>query len=215
MTRKLYLDCESSALPLEQLPPIMPEFEPAANLRDPEKIKASIADKQTAWLDGAALKPTTGKVIAASMCKDDQKPIFVGSFTDEAGVLGVIYQAIQDTIGQGGQVYGFNIFGFDLPFLAGRCAVHGIPAFKNFTVNYRGRWSWVENFIDPMQIWCGPGQRHDGASLKNVAFALGLGLKEGNGKDFAALLQSDPEAARRYAVNDVELLRGVVNKMGL
>jgi len=211
---KLYIDLETSAMPLEQLQPIMPEFEPAGNLKDPDKIKASIADKQAAWLDGAALKPTTGRVIAFSMAWGNDEPQFFAN-NDEKAMLQALDYEIMSLIGQGGNCYGWNIMGFDLPFLCGRCAVHEIPAFKGYTSNFRGRWSWNECFVDPMQIWAGPYNRSDGASLKNVSFALGLGLKDGNGKGFAALLKSDPEAAKRYAIMDCNLLRGVVQKMGI
>lgn len=214
--KQLFLDCESSSLDESQLLPIMPDFEPDKRLKDADKIIADLLAKRQSWLDGAALKPTTGKVIAFSLCNDDQEPMFYGPADgNEKTLLDILDISLRDAIGQGGRVYGWNLFGFDLPFFCARAAVHGIPAFKNFTTCYRGRWSWWENFVDPMQIWAGPGQRHDGASLKNVAYALGLGLKEGNGKDFSELLKGDPEAARKYAILDCELLRGVVRKMGL
>lgn len=212
--KQIFIDLESSALDESQLLPIMPEFLPSANLVDPVKIKANIESKRQDWLGGAALKPTTGRVIAASLCKDEKEPEFYTS-DDEFSILTYLDCEIRFAIGQGGYIYGWNLFGFDLPFFCGRCAVYGIPVFKSFTINYRGRWSWNEAFVDPMQIWAGPGQRHDGTSLKNVAYALGLGLKDGSGKDFDKLLRDDPVAARAYSIRDVELLRGVVRKMGL
>lgn len=214
MTRKTYFDLETSGLTESQLLPIMPEFEPDARLKDADKIKQSIEDKKATWLDGAALRPTTGRIIAISICHDDNEPQFSCS-PDERTMLDILDHELRQTIGAGGTAYAFNAFGFDLPFFCGRCAIQGIPAFKSFTVNYRGRWSWNEAFIDPMKVWCGPYQRSDGASLKAVAYALGLGLKVGSGMDFAKLLQDDPVAAKAYSVADCNLLRGVVRKMGI
>lgn len=212
--KQLFIDVESAGLDESQLLPIMPDFEPDKRLKDADKIIADLLAKRQSWLDGAALKPTTGKVIACSFaCNDEDVQFFATE--NEQSLLFRIHDEIRTAIDQGGRVYGWNITGFDLPFLTGRCSVWNIPAFKSFTSCYRGRWSWNEAFIDPMQIWAGPGQRHDGASLNNVAYALGLGLKEGSGKDFAELLKTDPEAARKYSVNDVLLLRSVVSKMGI
>lgn len=211
---KLFFDIETSALPLEQLAPIMPKFEAGSNLKDPEKIKAAIESKNQDWLDSAALRATTGEIVAISFCIDDKEPVFM-SHTGEAVFLENLQFHFRNAISGGGTVYAWNIFGFDLPFFCQRCAIHGIPAFRQFTTNYRGRWSWHECFVDPMQVWCGPYQRSDGASLKAVGYALGLGLKTGNGKDFAELLKSDPEAAKAYALLDVKLLRGIVEKMGI
>ena len=211
---KFCFDLETSPLPLEQLLPIMPELKPNGTLKDPDKIKVDLELKRHAWLGDCALKATTGRIIAVGARKDDQEPEF-DCTPDERTMLDVLYFNIQDTIANHGQVYAWNLFGFDLPFFCQRCAVHGIPAFQNLTSNFHGRWAWREAFVDPMQVWCGPYQRSDGASLKAVGFALGLGVKSGNGKDFAALLKSDPVAAKNYCLEDVRLLSGIVAKMGI
>lgn len=212
--RKTYFDVESTSLPEAQLLPIMPDFEANKTLKDPDKIKADLEAKKAAWLDSAALKATTGRIIAFSICHDDQEPEFHAT-PDERTMLDILVHELKQTISLGGRIYAFNGSGFDFGFLCQRCAAHSIPAFKYFMVEYRGRWSWNEAFVDPMQIWCGPYQRSDGASLKAVAYALGLGLKEGSGANFAALLKSDPIAAKKYSLNDILLLRGVVAKMGI
>ena len=213
--KRMYFDLETAALPVEQLTGIMPEFEAAANLKDPDKIAASIASKKQSWIDDCALRATTGRIIAASSCDGvGNEPEFHCS-PDERTMLDILFSDMCDTITQGGHIYAWNLFGFDLPFLAQRSAMYGVPAFKTFMANYRGRWAWHEAFVDPMQIWAGPYQRSDGASLKAVAGALGLGIKSGSGKDFAKLLVADPVAAKEYSLNDVRLLRGIVDRMGI
>lgn len=210
--RNYFWDLETSGLPESEL--LVPEFVASKVLKDPLKIAADIADKKQAWLEGCALRATTGRIIAFSSAWDDSEPEFY-STPDERTMLDVLYHDLCEVIGLGGRAFAWNSGGFDLPFFAQRCAIHGIPAFKTFTTNYRGRWSWNEGFVDPMQVWCGPGQRSDGASLKAVAFALGVGTKSGSGKDFAALLRNDPVAAKAYSIQDTQLLRSVVAKMGI
>jgi len=212
--KRYYVDIETTALPLDLLIPIMPEFEPAANLKDENKIKQSIADKKDAWLASCALRATTGRIIAASSAWDDQEVQFHCS-PDEQTMLDILVHDITTAISLGGRVYGWNLFGFDLPFLTQRAAIAGKACHSLFTTNYRGRWSWNEAFVDPMQVWAGPGNRHDGCSLKAVAFSLGLGLKSGDGKDFSELLKTDPVKAKEYSVNDTNLLRRVVERMGV
>lgn len=214
MTPRLYWDLETASLPLDQLLPIMPEFSPAKNLKDPDKIKADLEEKKQGWLDGCALKATTGRIIAFSMALNDDEPQFHCT-PDERTMLDVLDYQLREVIGQGGTCFAWNGHGFDLPFFCQRCAAHNIPAFKTFLQPFRGRYSWNEAFVDPMQVWAGPYQRTDGCSLKAVAFTLGVGLKSGSGKDFAKLLQDDPVAAREYSLADVSLLRSVVLRMGL
>ena len=64
---KIYWDLETEGLPLEKIASIMPEFEAAGNIKDTDKIKASIDAKKAEWLDKTALKAITGKIIAVTV----------------------------------------------------------------------------------------------------------------------------------------------------
>jgi DNA polymerase elongation subunit (family B) len=214
MSHYTFFDLESSPLPVDQLEPLIPEFVPDQRLKDPDKIAASIAEKREAWLSRCALSATTGRIISASIARNNDAPEFICA-PDERTMIDVLIHDLSETIALGGTAFGWNSSGFDLPFLAQRAAAHGIPAFKMFTTSYRGRYSWNEAFVDVMQVWCGPYNRPDGMSLKNVALALGVGVKSGSGADFADLLKNDPVKAREYALNDVALLRNITAKMGL
>jgi len=211
MNNRTFLDIESAALPESQL--LIPEFEPPGNLKDPEKIKAALADKRSAWLEGCALKATTGRIIAASLAHGDDEPEFICS-PDELTMVQILIQAIDDCLNVNGRLLAWNGCCFDYPCIAQRAAAHNLPVFHKWFTNFRGRYSWNESFIDPMQIFAGPYNRPDGCSLSAVAHALGVGEKSGNGKDFAKLLRDDPVAAKAYALNDVVLLRKIVSRMG-
>src|SRR6185295_2941177 len=123
--------------------------------------------------------------------------------------------ALQELCDPAVTVYGWNLHGFDLPFLCQRAAVHGVKAFSCLTTKFKGRYSWCENLVDAMTVWNMSHQHVSGSGLGAVALALGVGEKPGNGAEFAELLKSDPEKAREYAVNDVNLLRNIVERMGI
>lgn len=210
--KKLYWDIETEGLPFEQVEKLMPEFEAPGNIKDPEKIKAAIDGKRAEWLDKLALKAITGKIVAVTICQDVEPTMNIG---DEKNLIIATVDLLQQVINQNDSAYAWNGSGFDLSFLCQRAAVHGIAAFAALTVNVRGRFYWNENLIDPKMVWSNYSPDHTGTSLKSVAYALGVGEKIGNGKDFAALLKTNPKEAETYAFNDVLLLRGVVQRMGI
>lgn len=213
--KKFYWDLESSPLDDEQLNKMMPELAAASNVKDPAKIAAQIEEKKKDWLDKAALKAITGKIVAVAMAKDDAEPILIASLTDEKGLIDVILRELNNVISTNASAYAWNGSGFDLTFLCQRAAVHGIPAFKDLTQQRGARFSWNENLIDPKLVWSNYSPDHTGTSLKSVALALGVGEKSGSGKDFAELLKTNPDEAAIYAKNDVNLLRKIANRMGL
>ncbi len=134
---------------------------------------------------------------------------------DEKGLIETTLSLLKDVIHFNASAYAWNGSGFDLLFLCQRAAVHNIPAFAALTVNVKGRFYWREQLIDPKLVWSNYSPDHTGTSLKSVALALGVGEKTGNGKDFAALLKTNPKEAEKYALDDVKLLRGIVQRMGI
>jgi DNA polymerase elongation subunit (family B) len=211
--KKLFLDIETCGLSESDLAPIMPDFEPDARLTDPAKIKASIESKKRSFLDGAALKATTGRLFAASTMYLGQQPEFHWT-PDEYTMVANLTTMIRQAVGAGISVYAWNGHGFDYPFLAQRAAVHKLEPFKWMMTSYRGRYYFNEFLIDPLPIWA-MGRDYSGNSLKAVAHALGVGEKTGSGKDFVKLWETDPEAAKKYALDDVRLLAAIVERMGI
>ena len=210
---KFYWDIETEPLPIEQLENLMPEFTAGANLKDPSKIAAAIADKKQDWLDGAALKAITGKIVAITSAIGSGEPLM--TVGDEQKLIESIIGSLKCVIDVNTQAYAWNGHAFDLPFLCQRAAVHGIPAFRDLTVNVRGRFYWHESLIDPKLVWSNYSPDHTGTSLKSVSLALGVGEKIGSGKDFAKLLKEKPDEAKSYALTDVNLLRAIANRMGI
>ena len=212
MTR-LFWDVETEGLPESDIAKLMPEFEAPGNIKDPAKIAAAIADKKASWLDGAALKAITGRIVAVTTAIDGGEPLMYAS--DEKPIIENTIAILKDVISVNAHAYAWNGHGFDLPFICQRAAVYGIPAFVMLTVNVRGKFYWHESLIDPKLVWSNYSPDHTGTSLKSVALALGVGEKIGSGKDFAGLLKTNPDEAKRYALADITLMRDIVNRMGI
>lgn len=213
---KLYFDLETAPLPPEQVQKLMPEFLPAANLKDPAKIEASIAEKKASWLNDCALRAITGQIIAVAVASNENEP-FVYHTVPERELIVSALHTLGSQLHQSspGPIYTWNGSGFDLPFLCARAAVYKFPAFNELTSRFRGRFTWNESFIDAKQVWSMYSPDHRDTSLAKVALALGVGEKIGNGKDFADLLKSDQQKAIEYCKNDVAMLRGIVKAMGI
>jgi len=127
------------------------------------------------------------------------------SLDDEASLLSRFWLRFLDASGE--STVGFNILGFDLPFLVRRSWVNGIdvPA----TVK-EGRY-WHRLFVDLLEVWqC--GQRGNPPVLDNklntICQALGIEGKPDDGTtgaDFARLLTEDRERAISYLAGDVRM----------
>ena len=192
---KFYFDIETEALPESDILKLMPDFAAGGNVKDPAKIAAQIAEKKADWLDKAALKAITAKIVAVTTAMGDDEPVMATG--DEQTLIAGIVGMIKGVIDQNGQAYAWNGSGFDLPFICQRAAVHDIQAFRDLTVNVRGKFYWHESLIDPKLVWSNYSPDHTGTSLKSVALALGVGEKTGSGKDFAAMLKTNPDEAKR------------------
>ena len=205
-------DIETGPLPEEVLLASAPEFKPASNLKDPEKIKASIEEKREAYFRDAALSPLTGRVLAVGMRKPNGD-LLIAHGEDEADILRKLVHQIGLYIQQSIPVAGFNIRSFDLPFIRFRCAVHGIHCGKLMD-RWKGRVYWNEQFVDLMEEVT-MGRERSGNGLDAVCKALGIPGKTGNGAMFAKLYKEAPESALDYLRNDIRATASVYEKLML
>lgn len=197
----IVFDIETGPLPDIVLDALMPEFEPAANLKDPDKIAADIAKKKAKFKQDAALSPLTGRVLAVGFQPDFGDPPLILADDDEAVLLASVWNHFRTAGGQRRPMFvGFNVHAFDLPFLVKRSWVNGVDIPPNIR---QGRY-WADWFVDLREIWQ-LGDRQASGSLDAICRALGLGEKNGSGADFAKLWKEDREQAIKYLLNDLEL----------
>jgi Predicted 3'-5' exonuclease related to the exonuclease domain of PolB len=205
----IILDIETGPLPKMMLDLIKPEFTAGANLKDPEKIKAAIAEKEKDWYDRAALSPLTGQVLAIGVWNlRDKQPGYIGGDCGEDQLLEAFWSVVELDYPASGQFIGYNITGFDLPFLFRRSWKHGIrpPSFLR-----KGRY-WTDCVVDLMEIFAFHN-RDQRESLDTVCRYMGLGEKTGSGKDFAGLWESDRPKAIEYLTHDLKLTKALWERL--
>jgi len=199
----LVSDIETGPQDLEKLQRQMPEFEAAANLKDPEKIKASIEAKRQKWIQDAALSAESGLILAIGYKFPGQSPII--DIMDEASMLVIFWQRFERAAIEGYPIVGHNFFGFDWPFIIRRSWALGVDIPQSARDVGRYKRSPI---YDTCLAWDVMGAR-DYISLDRFAKFLGVGEKNGSGADFAKLLASDPAKAREYLGNDLILTESV------
>ncbi|MGH9591924.1 MAG: ribonuclease H-like domain-containing protein [Bryobacteraceae bacterium] len=225
----IIFDLETGPLAESELSTLLPPFDPAevktGNLKDPVKIAEKIAEAEAShrrdFIERAALDPLTGRVVAVGVmtydAKGEQPKPFgkAGRFSiianvDEAQMLREFWHLTRGEMGRLNPMIGFNIFGFDLPFLFRRSWKHRVPV--PFGLR-RGRY-WGDSLIDLRDAWQ-LGDRQAKGSLDSIARHLGVGAKNGDGKAFAELWQSNRKQAEAYLRNDIELTALVADALGI
>ena len=218
LMQTIIYDIETGALPETELAALLPPFDPAevktGNLKDPDKVAAKVAEAEANhrrdFLEKAALDPLTGRVVAIGLLYPDSGEFVVIGHDDEAATLREFWEVCRGEMGRINEMVGFNSNGFDLPFLIRRSWRHRVPV--PFGIR-RGRY-WSDEMVDLRDAWQ-LGDRQARGSLDTIAKHLGVGAKNGNGADFAALWQSDREKATEYLRNDLQLTARVAEALGV
>lgn len=220
----IIFDIETGPLPEAELENMLPPFDPAevktGNLKDPAKIAEKIAEAEANhrrdFFDKAALDPLTGRVVAIGLVLTvghqsfaEGKCVVIGH-EDEAQTLREFWDMTRGEMGRMNPLVGFNIFGFDLPFLLRRSWKHRIPL--PFALR-RGRY-WDNQLHDLREYWQ-LGDRQARGSLDSIAKHLGVGSKNGEGKAFAELWRNDRKQAEAYLRNDLELTAKIAAALGV
>lgn len=205
----IFFDIETAPLPEEHIRPLMPEFAAPANYKDPEKIKASIAEQQQKWLANGALSAITGRLIVVGFTDESGAYSTIFGDNNEALVLKDWWDYVQTQLGCGNCLIGFCCKSFDLPFLIRRSWALNVHVPRNI---WEGRY-FSSQIIDVAEKWqCSNGQT-ERISLDSLAKFLGVGAKTGDGKDFAVLWETNRPAAIEYLQNDLKLTQRCYERM--
>lgn len=179
-----------------------PEFTAPANLKDPEKIAASIAKKRADYLADAALNWKTAEVVLIGAGIDSELKSFTAN--SEKELIRDFLARIAEALDEGVAVGGHNVRGFDLPMLINRARVLGLKVPWNLLSFRMGRPKWHDYIFDTLEI-LSFGKAFDGNGVDDVARVFGLPPKLGHGGDFPLLWRADREAAIAYNRRDVEI----------
>ena len=215
--KTIQFDIETGPLAEAELAVMVPQFDPAevkmGNLKDPDKIAATLAEAEAAhrreFVERAALDPLTGRVVAIGLLFEDSEFAVIGH-DDEAATLREFWGVCRGEMGRINRMIGFNTRLFDLPFLIRRSFKHRVEV--PFGIR-RGRY-WGDEMVDLREEWQ-LGDRQARGSLDTIAKHLGVGQKNGHGEDFARLWQTDREKAVAYLRNDLELTGRIAEALGV
>lgn len=211
--RTLVFDIETVPQNEERLLAIAPEFKPASNLKDPQKIADSIAEKRSRYLADAALDWKTAHVVLIGCADAFEYKHFDG---DEKTIISQFLTMIGDMLSDGCLVGGHNVKGFDLPMLINRARVLGVVIPQMIVTMWKGRPQWNENIFDTLELFTfGNRQDIDGNGVEAISRTLGLPSKTGYGSDFPALWRNAPSQAIAYNKRDVEIEVGIARACGL
>lgn len=166
-------------------------------------------------LDKAALSALTGEVLAIGYRGEKVTIDFQGD-RSEAMMLATFWKQYKSLRSVGRKMVGFNIGGFDMPFIVQRSWILGIPVPDSVFI---GPQRYLDQtFIDLMKLWSA-GQWGAFTKLDTICKCLGIpGKPEGiSGGDFARLFR-DPETQQQaidYLNNDLDMTFGVAERLGV
>lgn len=199
-------DIETVSLPESELPPFDETNVALGNTKDPEKVKAKVAEARSEWLAGAALHPMTGQVAMVGF-KSVGGELLI-HWSEESELVEWALGWIADTIRDGKLLAGFNCYTFDLPFLmrrAWKLGLHVPPDIR------QGRY-WSKSIMDLREEWL-LGERAPAkgtSSLDAIGRFLGLPPKLGSGADFAGLSLDERKA---YITRDLEVTEALYRRL--
>lgn len=174
---------------------------------------AEIEKSKQELLGKAALSPVTGRVLAIGYL-DKQCDIdgLTGENT-EAAILETFWEYYGTALANRDRLVGFNIYGFDLPFIVRRSWLLGVDVPSDVIRDNR---YWNKVFIDLMQVW-GCGNYGERISLDNLCQFFGGPRKNGDGAEFSKLWLN-PETRQQaieYLANDLRMTLEAARKMGV
>lgn len=195
--RMIALDIETGSLPDPAL--TIPEFDPPAGWKDPEKIAAFLERKRVAFREQAALYAFSGKVVAVGFYDSDEGFYWESELNlPEPELLAWTWGELLNPVA----VATFNGVDFDFPMLIRRSWICGVPV-PSWVLENDGYMSRLISMNDTRRLWCMRDRQAPG-NLGQLFAAFGLPPKFGDGADFYDLLKNGKkEEAAAYLERDV------------
>lgn len=209
--RTILLDVETVGL--AEAPQWFDPIRPKANLRDPEKIKADIAEKTADRDERLGLDPDCCRIVALCyhVVGGAEPTVMLAKTEDEERELlrkfWLAYTAIPNT-----RLVTFNGHKFDLVVMQMRSIYLGVK-FPRLTIAP----AWKTNHLDVWQWLSFDGARRDVHSLAFYARRFGITtLDKVDGSDIARLVADEKWAEiEGHCLSDVGLLHAIANRLNL
>lgn len=208
---RLFFDIETVVNP--DTIDLMPDPKAPGNLKDPDKIAQAVEEKKREMIENAALDADYGRIVSIGMMWGDKKEVvFInkdvypdyGGAKTESEMLDLFWTVYMKC---NGTCVGYNILGFDLPYLLRRSLALGVkPSLTPILARYR-----TEPVTDLMMILYNWGSdKYKG--LKQVARLYGLQneYEEMDGSKVKDLIVED---LIRYQMSDIRLVKQLYDKM--
>lgn len=203
------LDIETLALPeadiRASIPPFDPDKVPLGNASKPDTISAIIEKARLCHGDDivakAALYPEYGQVAISGLMFG---AVDAKQYTQipETTILHQTWQRLTESLEHSNIIAGWNIKGFDLPFLVKRSWILGVKVPTLIFNPWKPRYPWAESIVDLMEVYtCGVYAKF--TSQNAACRALGIEVNEGSGADFGELWNRDKKAALEYNACDL------------
>jgi len=188
------------------------------NLKDPQKIADKIAEAETEFVDKAALSAITGEVVCIGIMGPTGKRTFLDAVREgERNCIEEFWRRASFVASRGFNEWaGWNMNGFDLPFLIQRSFFFGLSVPAGIL---QGRY-FDKRFVDLMiNFTCGVYGAYQ--SLDTVAHFLGIGGKDKDNpctgetahRFFRSTDLSQRELGFRYLHNDLIMTRRIAERM--
>lgn len=221
MAANIIFDIETLALPDEVILKNAPEWSEEealtrkGNRTKPETISAFLEEDRENYrknlLDKAALNPETATIAIAGFYRDGRvDQIVVDEKLTEHLLLCMTMRWLSESRGS---VLGWNLKGFDLPFLIKRCWISGARVPTEIYAPLQ-RYAIPDRFVDMMDTWKAGGWKSSYTSLNNALKAVGMPGKP-DGSEFAKLWREDKQKALKYQEEELLAQSQLYRRMGV
>jgi hypothetical protein len=202
-----------------KLPPFDPNKVKLGVLKDPDKIRAKLAEAEAEHgneeVRFGALHATTGTLAIVGFRRGEGvKQYHVGEMT-EPQIIEAAFVNILAAFDKGVIISGYFIKGFDLPFIVQRAWLLGVKVPTRIFNAFKPRYPWSENIVCLQEVWLAGSGAQFGTrvSLATVLRELGLPPKSGSGADFGAMWVRSRAEALQYNAADLAIEMQVAQRL--
>lgn len=203
--KRLFFDLETAAS--EEALELMADPKPPANLKDPAKIADAIEQKKRELIETAALDPDYGRILSIGYASSDDGPIHVSMVGGDVFEDDLLCEFWQYFAACSGNCAGYNILGFDLPYLMRRSMALGVRV-SLIPVLAKFRTEPVTDLMAILYNWGSDRYK----SLKQVARLYRI-PNDCPDMDGSKVKDMTPGELREYQASDVRLVQALYQKM--